>query len=63
MDKRKDLSDFDLVTIVVSRRLGQNLSKMAGLEQCSQYVVVITYQMWSKEGQLADCDRVMGVEG
>ncbi|MCI4382235.1 hypothetical protein PGIGA_G00012650 [Pangasianodon gigas] len=51
MGKRKDLSDFDEGQIVMSRRLGQSVSKAAGLVGCSQYAVVRTYQKWSKEGQ------------
>ena len=51
MGKRKDLSDFDKGQIVMARRLGQSISKTAGLVGCSWYAVVSTYQKWSKEGQ------------
>ncbi|MCI4387991.1 hypothetical protein PGIGA_G00080570 [Pangasianodon gigas] len=51
MGKRKDLSHFDKGQIVITRRLGQSISKTAGLVGCPRYAVVSTYQMWSKEGQ------------
>ncbi|MCI4384884.1 hypothetical protein PGIGA_G00043950 [Pangasianodon gigas] len=51
MGKGKDLSDFDKGQIVMARRLGQSISKTAGLVGCSRYAVVSTYQKWSKEGQ------------
>lgn len=35
----------------MARRLGQRISKMAGLMGCSWYAVVRTYQKWSKKGQ------------
>lgn len=51
MGKHKDLSDFDKCQIVMARRLGQSISKTAGLVGCSRYAVVSTYKKWSKEGQ------------
>ncbi|MBN3307699.1 PTH1R protein, partial [Amia calva] len=51
MDKRKDLSDFDKGQIVMTRRLGQSISKTAALMGCSRSAVVSTYQKWSKEGK------------
>lgn len=50
MGKGKDLSDFDKGQIVMARRLGQSISKTAGLVGCSRYAVVSTYQKWTKEG-------------
>lgn len=43
MGKSKDLWDFDKNQIVMNRRLGQSISKMAGLVGCSQYTVVSKY--------------------
>ncbi|KAM3919510.1 acidic leucine-rich nuclear phosphoprotein 32 family member E isoform 1-T1 [Leptodactylus fuscus] len=57
MGKRKDLSDltnFDKGQIVMAMRLGESISKTAGLVGCSRYAVVSTYQSWSEEGQLGN---------
>ncbi|XP_071971093.1 acidic leucine-rich nuclear phosphoprotein 32 family member E isoform X1 [Engystomops pustulosus] len=54
MGQRKDLSDlsnFDKGQIVMAMRLGESISKTAGLVGCSRSAVVSTYQNWSKEGQ------------
>ena len=51
MGKRKDLRDFDKGQILMARRLGQSISKIAGLVGCPRYAVVSTYQKWSKERQ------------
>ena len=51
MGKCKNLRDFDKDQTVMVRRLGQNISRTAGLVGCSWYAVVSTYQKWSKEGQ------------
>ncbi len=50
MEKHTDLSDFDKGQIVMARRLGQSISKKAGLVGCSWYAVVSAYQKWPKEG-------------
>lgn len=44
MAKRKDLSDFDKVQIVMARRQGQEIFKTAGLVGGSPYKVVSTCQ-------------------
>ncbi|KAK1800990.1 hypothetical protein P4O66_004735 [Electrophorus voltai] len=49
--KCEDLVDVDKGQTVEAGRLGQSVSKMAGLVGCSQYAVVITYKKWSKEGR------------
>ncbi|XP_040268633.1 acidic leucine-rich nuclear phosphoprotein 32 family member E isoform X2 [Bufo bufo] len=54
MGKRKDLSDlsnFDKGQIVMAMRLGESISKTAGLVGCTRYAVVSTYQNWSEEAQ------------
>ncbi|XP_053509619.1 histone deacetylase 11 isoform X1 [Ictalurus furcatus] len=51
MGKRKDLSVSDKGQIVMARRLSPSISKTAGLEGCSRYAMVSTYQKGSKEGQ------------
>ncbi|XP_075186407.1 acidic leucine-rich nuclear phosphoprotein 32 family member E isoform X2 [Anomaloglossus baeobatrachus] len=57
MGKRKELSDlsnFDKGQIVMAMRLGESISKTAGLVGCSRCAVVSTYQNWSEEVQLAN---------
>lgn len=39
-----DVSDFEWGHIVIARRLGQSISKSAGLVGCSQSAMVSTYQ-------------------
>ncbi|XP_073423162.1 acidic leucine-rich nuclear phosphoprotein 32 family member E isoform X1 [Dendrobates tinctorius] len=56
ISKRKELSDlsnFDKGQIVMAMRLGESISKTAGLVGCSRRAVVSTYQNWSEEVQLA----------
>ncbi|XP_066465270.1 acidic leucine-rich nuclear phosphoprotein 32 family member E isoform X1 [Eleutherodactylus coqui] len=57
MGKRKELSDltnFDKGQIVMAMRLGESISKTAGLVGCTRCAVVSTYQNWSEEGQPAN---------
>lgn len=42
MGKRKDVSDYGKGRIVTARRLGQSISKTAGIVGCLQYAVVST---------------------
>ena len=44
MRRRKDLSEFDKAQIVMGRRLGQRISKTAGIGGCSLSAVVRIYQ-------------------
>lgn len=45
MGQCKNLSDFDVGQIVMARRYGQSIFKLAGLVGCSWYAVVLsTYQ-------------------
>ena len=50
MGMRKDCSKLDKGHIVMTRRLGQSISKTAALVGCFQSAVVSIYQKWSKEG-------------
>ncbi|ROI81802.1 hypothetical protein DPX16_22037 [Anabarilius grahami] len=54
MGKCKDLSEFDKGLIVIARRLGQSISKIAALVGCSRSAVVSIYQKWSKEGTVVN---------
>lgn len=54
MGKRKDLSDFDKSQIMMTRPLGQSISKIASFVGCSWYAVVRIYQMCCKEGQVVN---------
>ncbi|XP_056401403.1 acidic leucine-rich nuclear phosphoprotein 32 family member E isoform X3 [Hyla sarda] len=65
MGKRKDLSDltdFEKGQIVMAMRLGESISKTAGLVGCSRYAVVSTYQNWSEEGQPLNRRRLIEEE-
>lgn len=44
MDKYKDLSDFDKDQIVLAKQIGRIIAITAGLDGCSWYAVVNTYQ-------------------
>lgn len=59
MCRRKYLSDLDKGQIVMAKQLGQSISKMARLVECSQYAAVSTYQ-WCKVGQLVNQLQVHG---
>ncbi|KAK3518727.1 hypothetical protein QTP70_009665 [Hemibagrus guttatus] len=54
MGKCKDLSEFVKGQIVMSRRLGQSISKTAAFVGCSRSAVVSIYQKWSKEGTVVN---------
>ncbi len=48
------MSEFDKGQIVMARRLGQSISKIASLVRCSRSAVVDIYQKWSKEGTVVN---------
>ncbi|ROL47651.1 hypothetical protein DPX16_13366 [Anabarilius grahami] len=54
MGKSKDLSEFDKGQIVMTRRLGQSISKTAALVGCYRSALVSIYQKWSKEGTVVN---------
>ena len=54
MGMRKDCSKLDKGHIVMTRRLGQSISKTAALVGCFQSAVVSINQKWSKEGTVVN---------